>query len=105
MSEADTDSSQETEPEYRCKSCKEPISPGLDDFSEWGKCPHCHNRHPQAVKTRAGISNLFWILSILLLFTVVGVFFIPFTLAIGYYFYWRTQKMLEKDEYCIGEEA
>lgn len=104
MNESDPGSDEEATPEYRCQSCKEPISPDLDNIkSGWGKCPHCHNRHPQAVKMRAGTFGLFTILTILALLSVVGVVVAPITGGIAWYYYRKTQSMLEDDEYRIGE--
>lgn len=93
----------ERTPNYRCQSCEKRISPDLDDIGKgWGKCPHCHHRHPQAVKMRAGAFALFGIITIVLCFTIVGMVLAPFTGVVAYYYYRQTLKMLEKDEYRIG---
>lgn len=96
--------SNDVTPEYRCQSCKEPISPQLDEIGKgWGKCPHCHHNHPQAINMRVGAFALLTIVSILLCFTLVGVVLVPFTGAGAYYFYKKSNKMIEDPEYRIGE--
>lgn len=88
--------------DYICQSCGESIAPTLDDFESWGKCPHCENRHTQAVKTQAGISNLFSILGLIAFLTVIGALIGPGLLLVGAYYKGKTQRHLQDPENRIG---
>lgn len=89
--------------DYVCQSCRESIAPTLDDFENWGKCPHCENRHTQAVKSKAGVSNLFSVLGIVGFLTVIGALIGPGLLLIGAYYAGKTNDLLRDMEHRVGQ--
>lgn len=106
MSTDTASASASADTEYRCQNCGEQISPDLDSLkSGWGKCPHCHNRHPQKVKMWAGSFALLMIISMLLAVTIVGLVVAPVTFISAWYCYRKTNSMLEEEEYRVGHEV
>jgi DNA-directed RNA polymerase subunit RPC12/RpoP len=88
--------------DYVCKSCKESIAPTLDDPDDWGKCPHCENRHDRAVKQQNGRGNLVFITGVLSIFTIIGVFIAPLFFLIGFNSARKTEQKMRDERNRIG---
>lgn len=89
--------------DYVCQSCDESISPELDDFENWGKCPHCENRHPSGVKNQAGVSNLFGVLGFISAITIIGVLVAPAFFLLGGHYSGKVKDLLRDETNRIGQ--